>query len=94
MAARDGSLASHRPAAGAAAIRTLDPGYFALVMATGIVSRAVAADGAPRLSGILLALTIAGLGDDYPHVLFYDMERASDVSDKKLDNVIKPLITF
>jgi tellurite resistance protein TehA-like permease len=56
MAGPDGSPA-HRPAAGAA-IRNLNPGYFALVMATGIVSRAVRADGSARLSGILLALTI------------------------------------
>jgi tellurite resistance protein TehA-like permease len=82
MAARDGSLASHRPAARAAAIRTLDPGYFSLVMATGIVSRAVAADGAPRLSGILLALAIAGY---VILVVAYGW---------RLDNVIKPLITF
>jgi tellurite resistance protein TehA-like permease len=54
----DNSLALHRPAA-AAAIRNLNPGYFALVMATGIVSRAVGVDGSARLSGILLALTIA-----------------------------------
>ena len=58
MAARDGSLAGRRPAVGAG-IRTLNPGYFALVMATGIVSRAVAADKSARLSGILLGLTIA-----------------------------------
>ncbi len=58
MAGPDGSLASPRPAA-EAAIRNLNPGYFALVMATGIVSRAVAADRSARLSGILLGLTIA-----------------------------------
>ncbi|HYB88787.1 MAG TPA: tellurite resistance/C4-dicarboxylate transporter family protein [Streptosporangiaceae bacterium] len=58
MAGPDASPSSHRPAAGAA-IRDLNPGYFALVMATGIVSRAVRADGSARLSGILLALTIA-----------------------------------
>jgi tellurite resistance protein TehA-like permease len=58
MAGPGGSLALHRPAAGAA-IRNLNPGYFALVMATGIVSRAVRADGSARLSGILLGLTIA-----------------------------------
>ena len=58
MAARDGSLAGRRPAVGAG-IRTLNPGYFALVMATGIVSRAVRVDGSARLSGILLAVTIA-----------------------------------
>jgi tellurite resistance protein TehA-like permease len=57
MAGPDGSLALHRPAGGAA-IRNLNPGYFALVMATGIVSRAVGADGSARLSGILLVLTI------------------------------------
>jgi Voltage-dependent anion channel len=39
-------------------IRNLDPGYFALVMATGIVSVAVSADGVPSLSAILLALAI------------------------------------
>jgi tellurite resistance protein TehA-like permease len=53
-----GSSATHRPVAGVA-IRDLSPGYFALVMATGIVSRAVGADGSARLSGILLSLTIA-----------------------------------
>src|SRR5215469_14872363 len=58
MPGPDGSLALLRPAA-SAAVRTLNPGYFALVMATGIVSRAVRVDGSARLSGILLALTIA-----------------------------------
>ena len=58
MAGPDGSLAPFRPAA-RAAVRDLNPGYFALVMATGIVSRAVGGDGSARLSGILLALTIA-----------------------------------
>jgi len=38
------------------AVRTLDPGAFALVMATGIVSVAVRADGAHRLSAVLLWL--------------------------------------
>jgi len=38
-------------------IKHLDPGYFALVMATGIVSAAVSADGATSLSAILLGLT-------------------------------------
>jgi len=37
-----------------AAIRDLNPGYFALVMTTGIVSRAMSLDGASRLSGFLL----------------------------------------
>jgi tellurite resistance protein TehA-like permease len=58
MAGPNSSPALHRPAA-EAAIRNLNPGYFALVMATGIVSRAVGSDGSARLSGILLALTIA-----------------------------------
>jgi tellurite resistance protein TehA-like permease len=57
MAGPGGSLGFDRPAA-EAAIRNLNPGYFALVMATGIVSRAVGSDGSARLSGILLALTI------------------------------------
>ena len=39
-------------------IKNLDPGYFALVMATGIVSVAVSAEGASRLSAILLGLAI------------------------------------
>ena len=54
----DSSLALRRPAF-EAGIRDLNPGYFALVMATGIVSRAVGADGSARLSGFLLGLTIA-----------------------------------
>jgi hypothetical protein len=37
-----------------AAIRDLNPGYFPLVMTTGIVSRAMSLDGASRLSGFLL----------------------------------------
>lgn len=41
-----------------AAISSLDPGYFALVMATGIVSQAMSLDGAVRLSGILLGAGI------------------------------------
>ena len=40
-------------------ISELDPGYFALVMATGIVSVAVGAAGAPGLSAVMLGLTIA-----------------------------------
>lgn len=40
------------------AVRDLDPGYFALVMATGIVSRAMRLDGAVALSD---ALFVAGL---------------------------------
>ena len=36
-------------------IRDTDPGYFALVMATGIVSAAVRLDGAGRLAAVLLA---------------------------------------
>jgi tellurite resistance protein TehA-like permease len=39
-------------------IRNLFPGYFALVMATGIVSTAVGNDRAAILSGLMLALTI------------------------------------
>jgi tellurite resistance protein TehA-like permease len=58
MTGPSGSLTPPRSAAGAA-IRNLNPGYFALVMATGIVSRAVRSDGSARLSGILLGLTIA-----------------------------------
>lgn len=41
-----------------AAIRELSPGYFALVMATGIVSRAMGLEGADRLSGVLLGIGI------------------------------------
>lgn len=40
------------------AVRDTDPGYFALVMATCIVSRAMQLDGAARLSGILLGAGI------------------------------------
>jgi Voltage-dependent anion channel len=39
-------------------IRDLDPGYFALVMATGIVSAAVRLDGAGRLAVVLLAAAV------------------------------------
>ena len=35
-------------------VRDLNPGYFALVMATGIVSKAVRLDDAATLSGALL----------------------------------------
>lgn len=41
-----------------AAIRDLNSGYFALVMATGIVSKAMRLDGAARLSGLLLGAGI------------------------------------
>jgi hypothetical protein len=41
-------------AGAAAVIRDLNPGYFALVMTTGIVSRAMSLDGASRLPGFLL----------------------------------------
>jgi tellurite resistance protein TehA-like permease len=39
-------------------VRDLDPGYFGLVMATGIVSQAMKLDGAARLSGIMLGIAI------------------------------------
>jgi hypothetical protein len=39
-----------------AVIRDLNPGYFALVMTTGIVSRPMSLDGASRLSGSCSAL--------------------------------------
>lgn len=41
------------------AIRNLDPGCFAIVMATGIVSQAMRLDGAAWLSGLLLGTAIA-----------------------------------
>lgn len=43
----------------AAALRDLDPSYFALVMATGIVSRAMKLDGAAVLSDTLLGIGLA-----------------------------------
>lgn len=39
-------------------VRDLDPGYFGLVMATGIVSQAMKLDGATRPSGIMLGIAI------------------------------------
>jgi tellurite resistance protein TehA-like permease len=42
------------------AVRDLDPGYFALVMASGIVSQAMRLDGAGILSAALLAVAVAG----------------------------------
>jgi len=39
-------------------IRDLSPGYFAVVMATGIVSHAMGLDGRAYLSDLLLALTV------------------------------------
>ena len=48
------SADGHRPAA--PSVRTLGPGWFALVMATGIVSTAAARQGFPRLSLGLLAV--------------------------------------
>jgi tellurite resistance protein TehA-like permease len=42
-----------------AGLRDLNPGYFALVMATGIVSRAVYLDGLRFLAGVLLAVAAA-----------------------------------
>ena len=50
-------MTSSRP--GGAGFRDLDPGYFGLVMATGIVSRAVFLDGARLLAAVLLAVTAA-----------------------------------
>jgi len=41
------------------AVRTLNPGYLALVMATGVVSVAMAEHGLPGLSLALLWLTVA-----------------------------------
>jgi tellurite resistance protein TehA-like permease len=40
------------------AVRDLNPAYFAVVMATGIVSQAMRLDGAARLSGVLLGIGI------------------------------------
>jgi tellurite resistance protein TehA-like permease len=42
-----------------AGLRDLNPGYFALVMATGIVSRAAYLDGFRLLAGVLLAVAAA-----------------------------------
>jgi tellurite resistance protein TehA-like permease len=42
--------------AGLSGLRELSPGYFALVMATGIVSRAAFLDGATVLADVLLAV--------------------------------------
>jgi tellurite resistance protein TehA-like permease len=42
-----------------AGVRQLFPGYFALVMATGIVSTAVAGDGAAGLSAAMLVVTVS-----------------------------------
>src|SRR5699024_12734268 len=41
-------------------VRELDPGTFAFVMATGIVSTALLAEGATVVSAILLVIGIAG----------------------------------
>jgi hypothetical protein len=41
-----------------AAIQGLDPGYFALAMATGIVSEAIYLERVPTLSGFLLGAAI------------------------------------
>ncbi len=41
-----------------AGIRELDPGYFAFVMATGIISAAVSGEGLPWLSGVLLGIAV------------------------------------
>lgn len=54
LLSRDGPLSPLRPA-----VRDLHPGYFALVMATGIVSVALDAAGAGWLSALLLWLAIA-----------------------------------
>ena len=40
-------------------LRDMNPGYFALAMATGIVSRAAYLDGATLLAGIQLAVAAA-----------------------------------
>jgi tellurite resistance protein TehA-like permease len=42
-----------------AGVRELDPGYFALVMATGIVSVALGGAGAAALSAVMLGVTVA-----------------------------------
>ena len=49
------------PRAWAEPVRHLDPGYFALVMATGIVSAALRDTGRPTLSAVLLILAIVCL---------------------------------
>lgn len=70
-----------------AAIRNLNPGYFALVMATGIVSRAMSLDGASRLSGFLLGAGIVAyvlLVAAYTwRLLGYRREFLADVGDPR-----------
>jgi tellurite resistance protein TehA-like permease len=70
-----------------AVIRDLNPGYFALVMATGIVSRAMGIDGASRLSGLLLGVEIVAyvlLVVAYTwRFLGYRREFLADVSDPR-----------
>ncbi len=58
MAVTDVTQRGAGPARLRAAIRTLFPGYFALVMATGIVSTAVGLVGAPSLSGFMLGVAV------------------------------------
>jgi tellurite resistance protein TehA-like permease len=70
-----------------AGIRGLNPGYFALVMATGIVSTAMHLDGAASLSAVLLvagivayALLVAGYGW---RLAVYRREFLADVADPR-----------
>jgi tellurite resistance protein TehA-like permease len=55
----DGTLARPRRTGLRQGVRELNPAYFAVVMATGIVSQAMRLDRAARLSGILLGVGIA-----------------------------------
>jgi tellurite resistance protein TehA-like permease len=55
----DDTLASPRRSRLPHGVRELNPAYFALVMATGIVSQAMRLDGAARVSGIMLGVGIA-----------------------------------
>ena len=68
-------------------LRDLDPSYFALVMATGIVSRAMKLDGATMLSGALLAfglvIFVVMCGAYALRLALYNREFAADARDPR-----------
>lgn len=71
-------------------IRGLYPGYFALVMATGIISNAAIYLGHPALSGTLLAVNLVA----FPLLLAASMLRAWRFRREFWDDLMNPRLVF
>jgi tellurite resistance protein TehA-like permease len=85
MSRIDDQLASERPTGVSEAIRTLNPGYFALVMATGIVSIGMHSARANEISTVLLWLAVVSyvvlLIVSVVRIIVFHKEFRADLSD-------------